>query len=455
MKVLFLVCSIVFSVANAQHVKQDLQNRINEVMSKPGAKSASIGMYVEDHLGNTVFALNEQQGFTTASTQKLLTAAAALDMLGADFTWMTTASYTGSIEGGILHGNIILRSNGDPTLGSWRYPGFKPDEVMNSLSQALKNKGITSINGQLYVDDSAFDFQTVPGGWPWNDMGNYYGAGVWGLNWRENQFDAFFDKGVLTGTNVHLPDLKWVNNLKVGGNSDQSIIYTAPHSNVALINGTLPNRKITVSGAMPNPPITFASELIASLNSQGIKIKKGAHSFSQNLVTRDSFSKEPENVIWEWKSPPLREVVYFFLSKSVNLYGETLVKTIGKERTGEGSFERGVKTIKDFWSKKSISSSELNFIDGSGLSPQNYVSPRAQVKVLQYALKQPWSSDFTKGFPTQNGMKMKSGTLGNVKSFAGYHTSKSGQKYTFSIILNNYQAPDLSASLFKVLDGLK
>ena len=93
----------------------------------------------------------------------------------------------------------------------------------------------------------------------------------------------------------------------------------------------------------------------------------------------------------------------------------------------------------------------INFADGSGLSPQNYVAARAEVQALLYAKKQGWFSDFYEGFPTQgNGMKMKSGTMKDTKSFAGYHNG-----YVFSIIINNYQGSNISDSLYKVLNVLK
>ncbi len=86
----------------------------------------------------------------------------------------------------------------------------------------------------------------------------------------------------------------------------------------------------------------------------------------------------------------------------------------------------------------------INFADGSGLSPQNYVAAKAEVQALLYAKKQSWFESYYDGFPVQdNGMKMKSGTMKDTKSFAGYHTSKDGKKYVFSIIINNYQGAEV------------
>jgi D-alanyl-D-alanine carboxypeptidase/D-alanyl-D-alanine-endopeptidase (penicillin-binding protein 4) len=151
----------------------------------------------------------------------------------------------------------------------------------------------------------------------------------------------------------------------------------------------------------------------------------------------------------------LDKIIYWFLRKSINFYGETLIKTLGKEKKGDPSFKSGVAYLKEFWKSKGINPNMINFADGSGLSPQNYVAAKAEVQALLYARKQPWFESYYDGFPTHdNGMKMKSGTMSDTKSYAGYHTSKDGKKYVFSIIINNYEGSG-STELQKILNVLK
>jgi len=162
-----------------------------------------------------------------------------------------------------------------------------------------------------------------------------------------------------------------------------------------------------------------------------------------------------KNIILTYESPTLDKIVYWFLRKSVNLYGENLIKTLGKEKKGNPSFKSGVSYLKEFWKSKGINPNMINFADGSGLSPQNYVSAKAEVQALLYAKKQPWFESYYDGFPTQdNGMKMKSGTMRDTKSYAGYHTSKDGKKYVYSIIINNYEGSG-GTELQKILNVLK
>ncbi len=441
----------------SQNIAQKLDVATKNLLNSAPAYAANLSVYVADENGNFIYEHNGNRGLSSASTQKIFTAATALETLGKNYQYTTTASYSGDISGGNLSGNLYVHSNGDPTLGSWRYDNYKPENFRQKFLEALKQTGISKISGDLIIDDSYFDFQTVPGGWPWNDLGNYYGAGVWSVNWRENQFDISINGKEMKGLNVNLPNVNWVNDLKTGGTSDQSLIFTAPYSDVALINGTLPAKAITVSGATPNPPLTLGTEIKKWLQDSGISFSGKVTSTSMQRINGEKILTAPKNtVIFEHKSPTLDKIVYWFMRKSVNLYGETFIKTLGKEKKNQGSFDAGISYLKEFWKEKGINPAMINFADGSGLSPQNYVSARAEVQALLWSRKQPWFNDFFEGFPTQaNGMKMKSGTMKDTKSFAGYHTSKDGKKYVFAIIINNYQSSNLSDALYKVLNVLK
>ena len=96
-------------------------------------------------------------------------------------------------------------------------------------------------------------------------------------------------------------------------------------------------------------------------------------------------------------------------------------------------------------------------LDGSGLSPQNRVTANAEVHALQYARSRPWFNSFYNALPVYNGMKMKSGTIGGAKAFAGYQKSADGNEYIFSIIINNYDGgvDSVVHKMFALLDVLK
>ncbi|WP_294241360.1 MULTISPECIES: D-alanyl-D-alanine carboxypeptidase/D-alanyl-D-alanine-endopeptidase [Chryseobacterium] len=456
MKNVFPIFLISTQMVLAQNIAQKLDAATKNLMESSGAVSSNLSFYVSDESGNQVYDYQGNKGLSTASTQKIFTAAAALEILGKNYTYKTASAYSGTISNGNLNGNLFISSNGDPTLGSWRYEGYKPENFRQKLMESIKKSGIKKISGDLIVDDSYFDHQTVPGGWPWDDLGNYYGAGVWGINWRENQFDINMSGTEFKSFSYPLEGVKWLNDLKAGGNSDQSLIFTAPHSDVALINGTLPSKLVTVSGATPNPPLQLGMEVKQWLKESGIDFSGKVVTNAQlEIEGKKSLEFPKQNLILTYESPTLDKIVYWFLRKSINMYGETLVKTLGKEKKGNSSFKTGVAFLKEFWKGKGINPAMINFADGSGLSPQNYVSAKAEVQALLYAKKQPWFEVYYDGFPTQdNGLKMKSGTMRDTKSYAGYHTSKDGKKYVFSIIINNYQGSG-GAELQKILNVLK
>jgi len=152
---------------------------------------------------------------------------------------------------------------------------------------------------------------------------------------------------------------------------------------------------------------------------------------------------------------------YFFCSqfnkKSINLYGEALIKTFACEKQGYPSTDSGAAIVKRFWKEKGMDENELNIFDGSGLSPLNRVTTHAQVEILKYARSKDWFPYFYDALPEYNSMKMKSGTIRDVKGFCGYQKAKDGKEYIFSFLVNNYNdsAGELVRKMYKVLDDLK
>ena len=165
----------------------------------------------------------------------------------------------------------------------------------------------------------------------------------------------------------------------------------------------------------------------------------------------------PEKILDTHYSPPLDSIIYWFLQKSINLYGEALVKTFAYEKKGFGATDTGVVIVKDFWKQKGLDENELNIYDGSGLSPLNRVTTHAQVEILKYAKQRSWFPYFFNALPEYNNMKMKSGSISDVKGFCGYHTSGDGTQYIFSFLVNNYSGSSsgLVNKMYKVLDVLK
>ncbi len=437
---------------------------------------------VDAETGQVVFSRNAQVGLAPASTQKIITSITALDILGEDFRFATSFFTDGTIVDGILNGNIIIKGSGDPTLGSPRWASTTGQSFWKALDAALAAKGIRQVNGGIYADDRNWDPQTTPGGWIWDDMGNYYGAGAAMLNWRENQYDLSLRSGTQPGDPVIINSFSPIpyhltlkNELVTGrkGTGDNAWIYLAPYSTAGYIRGTIPagESAFRVSGSFPDPTMQFLSTVDEHLRTKGIR----STGFARLADTDVTVHEDAMQRLFISYSPPLDSVIYWFNQKSINLYGECLVRTMaasvdfGREkeadprrvRTAENprpyNASRGITIIRNWWKAKGIDESELAIEDGCGLSPQNRITTHAQVQILRYARTRLWFPAFLKALPEYNGMKMKSGTIKNVKGFCGYQKSAAGKTYVFSFLVNNYHGASsaLVSKMYRVLDELK
>jgi D-alanyl-D-alanine carboxypeptidase/D-alanyl-D-alanine-endopeptidase (penicillin-binding protein 4) len=463
-----LVALLLFALQMyGQSVAEKLNAATASFLKDDQLKHAIVSIYVTDTNDNKIFGLNEQYGLAPASTQKIFTSVAALSLLGKDFTYKTEIGYTGNIDDRFLNGNLIIKGYGDPTFGSWRYNKTKADSVLNFIAAALQDADIGSIYDSIILDDGAFDHQPTPGGYIWEDMGNYYGSGSWAINWRENQYDLILKPGKKIGDTAGIIKIEPAlttseyNNFittAVENSGDNTILYLPPYGNTVLAEGTIPKgvKEFTVSGAVAYAADEFKSTLDSVFKKNQTWVKGG-------IVTGASFIKKhavipvADKVIATYTSPTLDSIVYWFLQKSINLYGECLLKTIAYNKTNLGSTENGVHELKKFWQQNGVDSSALNISDGSGLSPQNRVTTYAEVQALLYAQRQSWFQSFYNALPEYNGMRLKSGTINSVRAFAGYHTAANGKKYVVSIIVNNYDASkgNITPKIFKVLDVLK
>jgi serine-type D-Ala-D-Ala carboxypeptidase/endopeptidase (penicillin-binding protein 4) len=452
----------------AQSVEDKLAKSIKQLEADPQMRHAILGFYVADAKANkTVYEHHAQTGLAAASTQKLFTSVAAFEMLGKDYRYTTAFSHDGKIENGILKGNLFITGSGDPTWGSWRWAETKSENILNNIIARLKQNSITRVEGNIYLDEPGFSIQPLPEGWIWQDIGNYYGAGSWGINWHENQYDLKLVSGDKVNDTARILkaepqiDLKQlVNHIQTGekGSGDNAYIYWAPYSGWGFANGTIPigEKSFSISGAMPHPATQFKQELELQLQNSGITVTGNCKTYFEKIEGRQQWPK-PTTTLFNFLSPPLDSINYWFLKKSINLYGEALIKTISLKQKAFADTQKGVSIVKDFWAKQGIESSAIQIMDGSGLSPQNRVTAWAEVKVLLYAKTRPWFASFYNALPLYNGMKMKSGSIGGARAFAGYHTSKSGTEYIFSIIVNNYDgsSAEMVKKLYKILDELK
>jgi len=453
----------------SQTVQDRLSSALSSFQKDDQFKHALMSLYVvNSKTGAVIFEKDAQLGMAPASTQKVITSVSAFELLGKDYRYKTLVGYEGVILGNKIKGDLIISGSGDPTLGSWRWPSTSDKKVLSGIVQSLQQKNITYISGSLLPDLRNWETQSIPRGWTWEDMGNYYGAGAWPLNWHENQYGLVLQPGKSAGDAVKIlkiePGFAGVTNLNnelltgAAGSGDRSIIYLSEYGTNGYVRGTVPAGKetFTIKGAMPVPYISFLKSMETAVMENGIKIEGKSNNIENRLseMPKRNLTIVP---LLQIESPSLDSINYWFLRESVNLFGEAFVKTIALKQKGFAATDSGLAIIRYFWSSRGIDKSALNIIDGSGLSPANRTTTNALVTIMQYARDKAWYESFYNALPLMNGIKMKSGYISGVRSYTGYVKSKSGAEYTFAFIVNNFDGNPGSVreKMWKVLDILK
>lgn len=464
-----LTLSLLFiaGYAPAQSLQQKLQSAFNRLQLDSQCRYASVSLTVLDvKTGEQVFAVNPEMGLATASTMKTITTITAFNVLGKDFKYQTQFGYSGTIAGdGTFNGDIIIKGFGDPTLGSWRYESSKENHILTLMVDALRKAGIKKINGRIIGDDSVFGSQSIPDGWIWQDVGNYYGAGTSGLCWRENQYEIKLHTGE-PGSPVtivrEVPAMPYLNFKSEALNApahtgDDTYAYLPVEANEVYVRGTYAadQTKKSIAVALPDPAFDAAFRLSDTLKRLGFTVT-GTTESTATITAKGQMSPAIAQNLINIPSPELSKIIYWTNQKSINLYAEQLLKTIAWKADKLPSTANGVSVLQAFWKDRSIDPNSLNVFDGSGLSPADRVTTHTMAKILQSATSEAWFPDFYDSLPIYNDMHMKSGSINNVLNYAGYQTHD-GRKLCFAIMVNNYNGStkEIKAKIFRVLDGLK
>lgn len=457
MRVIFIIISL--ACLNVHSFSQE--NSSETFLGDSSLIHASVSLCVADaETGEVLIEYNSGTSLTPASVMKLITSAAALELLGPEYHFKTRVGYTGSLNKrtGRLKGNIIILGGGDPALGS-KYFSDHYSNFMSSWVAEIKKLGIKRIKGKVITDDSYFDFLPVPAKWLWEDAGNYYGAGAYGLSVFDNTYEIHFK----TYSGSFPTEIKEIipyecrselaNFLVASGSKDEGYVFAAPYSTSGWLAGNIPANQddFILKASITDPPLLLAKIMNDKLEAGGIKISgdPGTSRSKQNSI------EEQVVPVTETRSPALSEIIKVLNHESVNLFAEHLIKELGKKFNNNGSTASGVKVINDFLKNSGIDTNGLFIEDGSGLSPLNAINTRELVHLLLFMKnKGNYFNEFYSSLPEagkegtlknyfkdpvfDTRLKAKSGSMTRVRSFAGYFTTLTGKKMVFSIIINNY-----------------
>lgn len=468
MKICYSFTSLFCLLGLLLQAQSSIQKAVNDFAKDADLKYASLSIAVVDtQTGEIVAQYDAQRSLSPASNLKLLSTASALAILGPAYQYKTELQYDGQIsKEGVLSGNLYIKGYGDPSLGS---PELEQSvsfaEIMERFRMAAQQQGIRRIEGYVVGDGSLFETTGTIPSWQWEDMGNYYGAGAWGLNLHDNLYYLHFrqsrqigDTPAIAGVEPEVPGLEFYNELRSAakGSGDNAYIFGSPYQFTNFVRGTIPvgEATFTIKGAVPDPPLWAAQHLEHEFNTIGVQALKGA--ISQFQLEQMGQKMQQRHTIYTHYSPNLADIVRRTNMESVNLYCEAMLKTIGWQEGGIGSTQAGLEEQEKYWKGKGLSFDGCNLVDGSGLSEGDKVTGLFLARLLEKMAQQEASvfqafyesipeagrsgslKNRFKGTAAEGRLRAKSGTLENVRAFSGYIETKDGRLLAFSVIANNY-----------------
>jgi len=467
-----------------------LGKRIDSVLNSPELERGFWGIEVLSlNDGKLLYAQNPEKLFTPASNTKLFTTAASLALIGPDYTSRTTVETSGTLDRyGRLNGDLILVGRGDPNLSGRELPyslrtqrNDHPIQVLEQLADALVQKGVKYIDGDIIADDSYFAFERYGEGWSQDDLVLADGAPVSALTINDNVVFVNIFPADHAGERAFVSltpsaDYYRIDNRIIttpAGTGRKIFINREPGSTLLTLWGNMPLDDAGANEALAiENPAEFAATLFHQLlENRGVVIygkQRTRHTELASLSTLtvtataparggDEVSRTPLNqplVLASHQSQPLIEDVRVINKVSQNLHAEILLRLLGREKGTAGTVEGGLEVLHGFLNQAGVPADQYVFYDGSGLSRQNLVSPHAVVQLLAYAATQPWGESFRNTLPVAGvdgsladrfpaldpraHVFAKTGSLGGVKCLSGYATTVRGQQVAFSILSNNF-----------------
>ena len=448
---------LVFSLslkANNNITKHEFLQYLQELHTEPSLKNSSLSVSIyKDDQKNAWLDYFGHINLSPASNLKLLVTATGWLVLPKDFTFSTKISTCGNIINDTLYGDLYIIGGGDPTLGE--------DNLFQTIQgwrEAICDNHIRYIDGKIVGHAGIFEKEITPGTWIWEDIGNWYGAGISGLSIHNNLYHLYFSSGKNEGDSTQIiglfpsiDHLSFINEVLSGSinSGDNAYIYGGNYSYNKHIKGSIPaNRKrFSIKGSIPDPAYFTAKLLHEELESANIKIYQSPMTF-YGLIPSSC------NDIVTYESRPIREIITQTNFYSNNLYSESIFKMIGKKLRNAGSLKGASISVKQYWKNHGIDLQNISLEDGSGLSRYNSLTTNQLARLLIFMINSPEGYGFEKSLPivgkqgsvrnirvsrlAKDRIRAKSGSIKKVRAYSGYVTTLNNQKVSFSLIINNY-----------------
>ncbi len=440
---------------------ESLASELEAAVSAATGAAGELGVHVvELASGRTVLEREADRPRIVASNVKLVTAAAALELLGPGHLLETRVVARGEVVDGRLLGDLAVIGGGDPNI-SGRFHDGDSLAVFRGWAAALAGRGVAAVDGDVYLVHGLFEPPEVHPDWPRDQLSRWYEAPVSALAFNDNCVLVRVSPGSAPGRPSRVetvPDLELfeVDNqaaTTASSRRHQVAIERLDGSHRLWIGGAVFRRAGPVESwvAVADPLAYFGAALRKALAEEGIPV-----SGEMRPVAR---LPPPSLADGAWRPvavhrSDLLSTLEVLLKRSQNLYAESLTKLLGAERCGEGSWPAGLRVLEEFLAATGIPPGSYRLADGSGMSRHNRMAPRQLTRLLAAMASSPLAREFVLSLPHsgepgqrwehrlaelpyRGNVFAKTGSLRGVSTLSGYAKASSGRLYAFSILMND------------------
>lgn len=411
--------------------KELVDINLNGMMSDPVLRNATWGFVIYDpRTKKVISSYNENTPLVPASTTKLLTTETALNLLGEKFRWITQLEYSGEIdETGNLLGNLYIVGSGDPSLGTNKAGASSYSNLVSDFMSAISEKGIKKITGDIIIQTGVFKSnksQKLPENIVWLENGNYY-------------------LPVGSTLDISPENEKLIAKKSNPFSENKNFYYISPYIKQMVYADKFVGLGLTTK--LPDAPAYLANTLRSTLLKNKISV------VGKVVTKATDLTPEKRNLLTSYQSPTLGEIIFYTNQHSDNALAEATLRMVGFQKLGDQTLESGRSAVVEHLKASQFDTSGLSYIDGSGLSRSNLVTPISQVKFLTSLMDENYFKTYFDSLPVggQSGtlkrmfygegngqIFAKTGTLNKVKTLAGYMKTNTGKTLVFSLLINNY-----------------